>query len=375
MLKIFVTGDNHIGLKYSNHPEKEKLIGHRIRAFESMVEKANQEACDLFVITGDLFDRITGISKKTIKLLLSYLSAFEGTVVVLPGNHDYYDESVPVWQDFKAAMEGIDNIMLLTEFRPYEISVNDEDVVFYPALCTSLHSLPGENNLGWIRQEEIQPDETYRIGIAHGAVSGETIDNEGVYFLMERQELEDIPVDLWLIGHTHVPFPRNLTESFANSGTIFNAGTHVQTDVSCNTEGQCFIIQIDSGKKIQAKKYVPSSLRFSRKQINLTAGNMNAELEDALRPLGDNTVVDLNLAGAVNVDEYENRHRVLEEKLSRFLESTYHDGDLSKLISQELIDAEFPETSFSAGLLNALLEEPKEAQLVYELLTSLKEGK
>ena len=42
-------------------------------------------------------------------------------------------------------------------------------------------------------------------------------------------ELEDIPVDVWLIGHTHVPFPRDLTEVFTASDKIFNAGTHVQT--------------------------------------------------------------------------------------------------------------------------------------------------
>lgn len=48
---------------------------------------------------------------------------------------------------------------------------------------------------------------------------------------------------------------------------------------------------------------------------------------------------------------------------------------ISKLISEELIDAEFPETSFPAMLLKALLGEPKEAQLTYELLKSLKEGK
>ena len=44
-------------------------------------------------------------------------------------------------------------------------------------------------------------------------------------------------------------------------------------------------------------------------------------------------------------------------------------------ISKELIESEFPETSFSAGLLTSLLDEPKEAQLAYELLKSLKEGK
>ena len=66
---------------------------------------------------------------------------------------------------------------------------------------------------------------------------------------------------------------------------------------------------------------------------------------------------------------------IIESVLSRFLEETYNDYNLSKLISQDLIESEFPETSFSAKLLTSLLEEPKEAQLTYELLKFLKEGK
>ena len=40
---------------------------------------------------------------------------------------------------------------------------------------------------------------------------------------------------------------------FEEGYKIFNAGTHVQTDVSCNTEGQCFIIEISDKKEIHAK--------------------------------------------------------------------------------------------------------------------------
>lgn len=98
-------------------------------------------------------------------------------------------------------------------------------------------------------------------------------------------------------------------------------------------------------------------------------------LERELADLPDNSVVDLILSGAVTADEYGCRHSVLEKALARFIEGTYDDYALSKLISKTLIEAEFPETSFSAGLLTALLDDPKEAQLAYELLRSLKEGK
>jgi hypothetical protein len=219
------------------------------------------------------------------------------------------------------------------------------------------------------------PDGIYRIGIAHGAVEGETIDNEGQYFLMKRAELEGIAVDAWLIGHTHVPFPRNLTGEFTPCERIFNAGTHVQTDVSCNTEGQCFIIEIDEQKNVRAKKVRSGNLRFYRKQIRLNPGEMEAILRRELEDMEDSSVVELILSGAVTAGEYEDRGPLLEGLLARFVEGRYSDYGLSKLISQELIHEEFPETSFSAGLLTALLEEPKEAQLMYELLKSLKEGK
>lgn len=375
MLKIFVTGDNHIGLKYSSHPQASVLVRSRITAFEQMVEKANEEECGLFIITGDLFENTYSISKKEIQNILGILSGFKGTVAVLPGNHDFYDNDVKVWQCFEDVMKGYDNILLLKEFHTYALTVENEDVVLYPALCTSMHSEPGQNNLGWIKEENIVPDSVYRIGVAHGAVEGETIDNEGFYFLMKRSELEEIPVDVWLIGHTHVPFPKNLTDEFSVCEKILNAGTHVQTDVSCNTEGLCFIVEIDENKTVKAKKYVSGNIHFYRKTIEVSMDNMEQTLHRELDALEDNSVVDLIICGAVSSYEYENRNEIIESVLSRFVEGKYNDYALSKQITKELIESEFPETSFSAGLLCNLMDDPKEAQLAYELLKSLKEGK
>ncbi len=376
MLKIFLTGDNHIGLKYLNHDKGEILREKRITAFQNMVGCANNENCDIFVIAGDLFENTYGISKKDIKRIIDMLSVFKGTVVVLPGNHDYYGSEVKVWQYFKDVINSCDNIKLITEYKPYELSCGDNNVILYPAHCTSLHSDSGENNLGWIKNEKIIPDETYRIGIAHGAVEGKTIDREGEYFLMKRDELENIPVDVWLIGHTHVPFPRNLKENEYSTGEkIFNAGTHVQTDVSCDTDGECFIIEIAPDKTVKAKKFISGNIRFYRKNITVSAGELESKLTKELENYSDDSVVDIILNGAVTAEEYENRHNIISNILSRFTEGTYNDSALSRLITKEQIDAQFPETSFSAGLLKALLDDPKEAQLVYELLNSLREEK
>ena len=377
MLRIFLTGDNHIGLKYARHEKSALLASNRMTVFENMVQIANDENCSLFAITGDLFDYRDSVNKKEVAMLLDMLARFRGTVVVLPGNHDYYNQNqdAKVWKYFEELIPQYDNILLLTAYHPYSLSVNGESVVLYPALCTSRHSPSGENNLGWIKEIEIQQDDSYHIGIAHGAVEGETIDNEGNYFIMKPSELENIPVDAWLIGHTHVPFPRNLTDKFTTGHKIFNAGTHVQTNVSCNTEGLCFIIEIDERKTVRAKKVVSGNLRFYRRTVALTAGTMEESLRRELSEIGDNSVVDLVLTGAVSHQEYEDREKIIENALSRFIEGTYNVYGVTKVISEDVISSEFSETSFSASLLKALMDDPKEAQLAYELLKSLKGDK
>ena len=352
MIRIFLTGDNHIGLKYASHERASVLSSARLTAFEGMVSAANEAGCGLFVIAGDLFENTYGVPKRDVKSLVGMLEGFRGTVAVLPGNHDYYDSDVKVWQYFEDCAGSADNIVLMKEYRPYRLSLGEDEAVLYPAMCTSMHSAPGENNLGWIK----------------------TIDTEGQYFLMTRRELEDIPLDLWLLGHTHVPFPELGTE-FAASGRIFNAGTHVQTDVACNCAGQCFIIELADDKSVRAKRIDSGTLRFCRKYIRLSPGNMRSQLERELSALGDGSVVDLVLSGAVTDEEYAGRAERLDGMLGRFIEGTYNDSALSRLISPELIDSEFAETSFAAHFLKALLDEPKEAQLAYELLKSLEEGK
>ena len=91
MIKIFETGDNHFGLVFSRYEEiKERLTESRYDSLRKMVNFANGRGCDCFVVTGDLFDSVR-IQKKVVLQVAEILKDFEGEVLVLPGNHDYYD--------------------------------------------------------------------------------------------------------------------------------------------------------------------------------------------------------------------------------------------------------------------------------------------
>ena len=135
MLKIFMTGDNHFGKKYSRYPEiRERLIQSRYDSLKRCVRKAEEEGCELCAVTGDLFDSTTTVDKATVKTVAEILAAFDGTVVVLPGNHDYYTGEEKIWKWFEDVLSKVDNnVILLKEFRPYEISCGSDKATVYPA--------------------------------------------------------------------------------------------------------------------------------------------------------------------------------------------------------------------------------------------------
>lgn len=375
MIKIFVTGDNHFGKKYDRYPEiRDRLVDNRFVCFEKMVEKAEQEGCDIFAVTGDLFDNCSSIRKSDVERVVRILAGFAGRVLVLPGNHDYYTGEEKVWKDFDDALRTCDNnIIRLDRFEPYPIEIAEETVVIYPAFCRSKHSR--ENNLGWIKETSVPKNGQINIGMAHGAIEGVTPDMQKEYFLMTEPELQAIPMDVWLVGHTHIPYPGGLSEDEEIGGyRIFNAGTHAQTDLHNNTRGYGFIISVDKqGDKAQvsAKKYQSGTIFFYDIAVRVSSAegdSLEALLQEKLDPLEAESVVRLTVTGSVPSEEYSRRQELYKKYCDRFLSWELQDDELHEEITLDRVREEFAESSFAAKLMEALQGDQTELQMAYELL-------
>ena len=376
MIKLFVTGDIHIGRKYERYQSiSDTLIESRFCCLERCVEHAEKEACDYFVITGDLFDRISGISIHDVKRVVGILAGFNNPVLVLPGNHDYYSGQEKVWKDFAEAMSQSDHhICFLSETKKYRFGENEDSVTFYPALCGSKHS--DKNNLDWIKQT-MQDDAEFHVGIAHGAIEGLSQDSENRYFRMTMGELESLPMDIWLIGHTHVPFPDSLDAEKETFGfKVFNAGTPEQLDLSNNTSGQCFVISLDKkdGRTmVGARKFDSGAVRYA--DLIVQTGNRSLEeaMESELKDVQGNTVVRLRISGTVSESDYRDRLQIYDRLRKRFLDLEIVEDGLSERISKEKIRTEFPEISFAAKFLERL-DDPAEIQQAYQLIRKHQES-
>ena len=374
MVKLFVTGDIHIGKKYDRYLDvKDKLIQSRFDCLENAVRQAEKESCDFFVITGDLFDKINSIKQEDVRRVVEILAKFNGRVIVLPGNHDYYTGEERVWKDFDKARNGLDhNIVLVTKFEELSFDAGEETITFYPAFCQSKHS--EKNNLGWIKARPLD-DAAYHVGIAHGAIEGLTPDMKNEYFLMSEDELNGIPMDAWLIGHTHIPYPTGLTEEKDAVGyKIFNPGTPEQTDLSNRTAGWCFIITLDKKNgvtSVAAHSYNSGKVRFFDIHVNADKDGLEKSVRDAVEGLPKNSVIRLTISGAIPESEYSERNSVYEALLGSFLTYEVDDTGLCEQISAEKIRSEFAEIGFAAQFLVAL-DDPKELQMAYDLIRNFR---
>lgn len=373
MLKIFLTGDNHIGLMFDRYDEiKDKLKQSRLDSLERMVLYANENNCEFFVVAGDLFHRFSGISKKIVRMVTEILGEFEGKVLVLPGNHDYYSSDVKLWEDFQDCIQDKLHIQVLNEFRPYEFETEDGNrAVIYPAICQSKHSTT--NNLQWIRENEMDPT-AYNIGIAHGAIEGITPDMKNEYFLMEERELNEIPVDVWLIGHTHITWPEDIScEEYTEGYRIFNAGTHEQTDLSCRTEGNGFLIVLDKEEKVRAKRFVSGRVRYYDKKLEIKDGSLREQILRSMEGIErEDAIVRMTLKGSCHTEDYEGRGELYHELEKEFLSFEIRDEELSERITKEKIADEFAEVSFPAKFLLGLTEDSTELQMAYDLVRDIK---
>ena len=66
-MKVFATADVHLGMKFSTFDDAgAELAAARFRALERCIETANREACQIFIVAGDLFDRQNKVRQTSI---------------------------------------------------------------------------------------------------------------------------------------------------------------------------------------------------------------------------------------------------------------------------------------------------------------------
>jgi DNA repair exonuclease SbcCD nuclease subunit len=364
-MRIFLTSDVHLAMKFAGYPSVQgKLIEARFDALKRCVDTANERECDLFVVGGDLFDRVS-VAKGDIKRAADMLGDFQGRLVaVLPGNHDFItDRPDDLWAIFQGFVSN--HVLVLQSKKIYPLKAYDLDANLYAAPCEAKHS--AQNNVGWIREIEKEKDVALNIGVAHGSLEGLSPDFNKDYYPMTEAELLACGLDLWLMGHTHIPYP---TVAGLKS-KIFYPGIPEPDGFDCDHEGKGLLIEISRDKQIKSNFVDTGVYRFSHEEAEIDSWN---DAEKFLTKYSDlkhrNTLLKLKMRGRLPEDEYESL-RTFREALGKSLCFFQFDStEVTIKITPDVIDREFTEHSFPYRLLKGLAEtEDFEAlQVAYELI-------
>jgi len=363
-MRVFLTSDLHLGMKFAGYPSvQENLIEARFQALKRCVDIANDRQCDLFVVGGDLFDRVS-VAKGTIQRAADMLGDFQGRLVaVLPGNHDFITERPDgLWALFKGFAG--DHVLVLESKKIYPLEPYDLNAHLYAAPCEAKHS--AENNIGWIREVDKENDALH-IGVAHGSLEGLSPDFNKDYYPMTESELLSCGLDLWLLGHTHIPYP-------AEPGPlskVFYPGTPEPDGFDCQHEGKALVIEINQGKQIQADFVATGAYRFYHEEIEISSF-MDAEriLAEYSEPQHKTTLLKLKMKGRLPEEEYERLH-MLHEKLQKNVAFLQFDtGAVMIKITPDVIDREFTQNSFPYRLLKGFAESQdfEALQIAYEVI-------
>ena len=370
-IKIFHTADLHLGMRFAGYPDvQDELINARYETLENMVEVANQESCTLFVMAGDLFDRTT-LNVKDISMAARTLNEFEGElVIILPGNHDYYTHDSKLWNEF--SKHAGDRILILKNPDIYDLNKYHLKIKIYAAPCSAKHS--NENMIKWVNSRESTENDSIKIGLAHGSLEGVSPDFNKTYYPMTRKELESSGLDLWLLGHTHLPWPENPDKN----SRILIPGTPEPDGFDCKHEGSAFIIDMESSSNMKVQKVSTGKYRFFIDQVVLNDDKAIASMKQ--KYTGDeysNMVLRLILKGRLRKEELESVEESIELINNGVLLLQIVKDELHESITPELINSEFTENSFPHQLLLSLLEEKKEIsfkslQKTYDIIREIR---
>lgn len=371
-IKIFHTADLHLGMQFTRgfaKDLKEALKQERFDCLKRMVKTANDEKCELFVIAGDMF-QTTNIPLKEIKETASILNEFEGTrILILPGNHDYYNEDSKkkLWKPLIEKVKD-DKLIFLGKQEVMDITVGEKKVNIYPGPCFS--QLSEDNMIDWIKDENIET-EAINIGISHGSVEGLSPDMEAKYFPKTIRELEGCNLDLWLLGHTHIRYPK---EDEAGKSVYFMPATPAPDGFDCSHKGYAWLIEVVDDKSIKAKSIETGKYYFNTMERTVNSpDDVNALKNEIQREDKDLCLLKLSVEGYLDDEDLKKMAAVEDDikKLVRYLE---FENNIKLKITKEFISTNYQEDSFPYNFLNNLIETNNKIapQMAFELLKEVK---
>lgn len=299
MTKILFVSDVHIGIRYPYRVNLRTGISDRtldfIEALARVVEFAVKEQVDIFVISGDLFDRVTigpTLLRQVREKIWQPLIKYQIPIILVGGNHDspqIIEKGSPFGE-----ISLIPNSIAVRTPQSYKVkgfhSGEEIGFILLPYMTATQTVTYVEEILGekidreqqmvrsqellrdWIQNEVNQLDTEVKIIVGHFFVQGSKIgiipfpDQLQHEFIFKRDMLPLNQIDLAVFGHIHMS--QRLFD-----GKVLVPGSLERVDFGETKEDKGFHIYDTGNKDLKFISNNPRSLK--RKYIEVHPDNTN----------------------------------------------------------------------------------------------------
>ena len=286
-MKILHTGDIHLDSAFCavSSTEANALRQHQRDILKKIFKIANEEACDMILISGDLFDTCY-VTPETRELCLSLFSDFQKPIIISPGNHDplvdgsFYKSSLLPENTF---------VFTRSELQYFDFPELKTTVAGYAFTSSVMTKSPLE---GEVAQRENQPN---LILCAHADLDSVATR----YAPLLTSDILRHGFIYTALGHIHkVP---ETPEHIRYCGFPEGRGFDEQGD------GGVLIVSIDDTGAVSAKRIITSDIRYLTEELSVTGMScweieraVASRIEDMSRDC--RTAIRLELVGVLTED-------------------------------------------------------------------------
>ena len=301
------TADWQIGKPFGTVPGDAggDLRAQRIRTVRTIAELASARQMDAVLVAGDVFDS-NDVSDKTIVMTLEALKPFDGSWVLLPGNHDAA-LAHSVWTRLRE-MGLPANVVIADTPVPLDLWGNRAQVL--PAPLTRRREVLDQTE--WF-DAVATPEGTCRIGLAHGSITGRLPGSTESSNDIAEARAERAGLSYLALGDWH--------GALKIAHRTYYAGTPETDRHKANESGFVHIVETGGLHTPERVEAVPTG-RYSwiRREVELLDGTCNEALA-ALESIGPDPrlcVVSLCLSGSISLAERRRLARALTQWDARF---------------------------------------------------------
>lgn len=323
MPRFIHTADWQIGRQYPRFDPDDAvpLAEARLSAVERIAALAAAETVDAVIVAGDVFDAQT-VADRTIRRLFNAMAGYTGPWILLPGNHDAaLAESV--WTRALRLEAVPDNVHLALSAEP--IGFKEQGFVVLPAPLAQRHA---QSDLtAWFAQA-ITCSGLIRIGVAHGSVQGVLAEEMEAHNPIAPDRAQTARLDYLALGDWH-------GAKQINDRTWYS-GTPEQERFRGNEPGNVLLVDIPSPGAIPVvTPYFVGQHQWVQHEAALAVSSDVDVLVTALQGLPQAGVVELKIAGAVDLEGKKALDRAISVARARFRSLTVDDAGLRLQPSEE----------------------------------------